>query len=127
MSKFTNMQKYWQQLRWSLYNFKRQINITDCNSPCETMCYWFMFIAHHYLYLLCLQNEMKRVAGLSSLNNLTHFDDISALTEGRAPQVLHLHCFDISLSLQFHNYLALGLVHYLQITQGSDQTVISHL
>lgn len=97
MSKFTNMQKYWQQLRWSLY-FKRQINITDCNSPCETMCYWFMFIAHHYLYLLCLQNEMKRVAGLSSLNNLTHFDDISALTEGRAPQVLLLHCFDISLS-----------------------------
>lgn len=32
------------------------------------------------------KNEMKRVAGLSSLNNLTHFDDISALTEGRAPQ-----------------------------------------
>lgn len=76
--------------------FKRQINITDCNTPCETMCYWFMCIVHHYMYLLCLQNEMKRVAGLSSLNNLTHFDDISALTEGRAPQVLLWHLSPIS-------------------------------
>ncbi|XP_056014902.1 neuroguidin-like [Ostrea edulis] len=32
------------------------------------------------------KNEMKRVAGFSSLNNLTHFDDISALTEGRTSQ-----------------------------------------
>nr|XP_022343323.1 neuroguidin-like isoform X1 [Crassostrea virginica] len=32
------------------------------------------------------KNEMKKVAGFSSLNNLTHFDDISALTEGRTPQ-----------------------------------------
>lgn len=76
--------------------FKRQINIADCNTPCETMCYWFMCIVHHYMYLLCLQNEMKRVAGLSSLNNLTHFDDISALTEGRAPQVLLWHLSPIS-------------------------------
>ncbi|XP_061196314.1 neuroguidin-like [Saccostrea echinata] len=29
------------------------------------------------------KNEMRRVAGFSSLNNLTHFDDISALTEGQ--------------------------------------------
>lgn len=55
-----------------------------------------MCIVYHYMYLLCLQNEMKRVAGLSSLNNLTHFDDISALTEGRAPQVLLWHLSPIS-------------------------------
>ena len=64
---------------------------------------------------------MKRVAGFSSLNNLTHFDDISALTEGRTPQVFSSPNLSNVAILQNE----MDTLHFVQIIQRVQKQTVN--